>query len=415
MGSILDNSIRLGKGFNNKTVLNTKKLKTEYRILIAISIAHLINDLLQSVAPSIYPQLQKEYNLSMTQIGIVTLCAQLSASIFQPIVGAYTDKHPMPFSQVFGMALSTIGILALAYANNYYWILLAVVLIGIGASIFHPESSRVANLSSGGKLGFAQSIFQLGGYAGIAFTPLLMVWIILPNGQKSIIWLLLLTFTAKALLIYVGIWRKNLLNGKGRNTINRQNLMPEISRKRRNISIIILLILIISKYFYSSGITNYFQFYTIEKFGIGENQAQIYLFYFLAATAIGTLLGGLITDRLGKNFVIGISVYGAIPLVLALPYANLFATAILIIMIGVIISLPFSAILVYAQQLMPHKVGAVSGLFYGFAFGMSGLGATILGVIADAEGIEFIYKITSFLPILGLVILLLPKVKIKED
>lgn len=382
-----------------------KRLNNHYIILVIITIAHFINDLTQAIAPAIYPQLERMYNLSLSQIGLITLCAQLSASVLQPFVGNFTDKYPQPFSQFFSMCLSSLGIIILAYADSYLWVLVAVTCIGTAASIFHPESSRVANLSSGGRLNLSQSIFQLGGYAGLACAPLLAVFLIVPNGQRYILWVLLLTCAVKILLIHVGLWRQKML----KSTVTTLSNQVEAERKtdtlqvRRNI--IILLILIFSKYFFSAGITNYFQFYAIRTFGLAEGKSQLLLFYFLLATALATLLGGMLADRWSKIAVIRLSVLGSIPLALLLPYVDLWATVFILIACGFILSLSFSPILVYAQQLMPHKIGAISGLFYGFAMGMSGLGAACLGVLADLYGINYTYTIISLLPLLGFAVL----------
>lgn len=388
-------------------------IKSKYGILVIITIAHFINDLTQAIAPAIYPQLERMYNLSLSQIGIITLCAQLSASVFQPLVGSFTDKYPQPFSQFFSMCLSSCGLIILAYADSYLWVIVAVTCIGIGASIFHPESSRVANLSSGGRLNLAQSIFQLGGYGGLACAPLLVVFLILPNGQRYILWCLLLTFLAKTLLVYVGLWRKRMLASTVpvfRTKVNNEGETKNLNARK---SILILLILIFSKYFFSAGITNYFQFYAIRTFGIAEGESQLLLFYFLLATAVATLLGGILADLWGKLAVIRLSVLGSIPLALLLPHVDMWATVFLLILCGFLLSLSFSPILVYAQELMPHKIGAVSGLFYGFAMGMSGLGAAMLGMLADVHGIAYVYKVISLLPLLGLVVLFFsPKSKV---
>ena len=392
--------------------MNSTPTKTSYSILFAIAIAHLFNDLLQAVIPAIYPQLKQTFSLSMGQIGIITLCFQLSSSIFQPLVGNYTDKNPKPYSQVYGMFFTAVGIATLAYATSYYWVLVAVTLVGIGSSIFHPESSRVAFLASGGKRSLAQAIFQLGGNTGTALAPLLVAWIVIPNGKRHILWFVLFAILAKAILVYVGKWRsdelKNAING-----IKKPIVLPDLTQRQITTSVVILLVLIFSKYFYTAGITSYFQFYTIQKFGLSEVQAQVYLFYFLGAAAVGTLLGGIFGDKFGRKFVIWFSILGAAPFTLMLPYVDQHWTAILIVLIGLIISSAFPAILVFAQELLPKKIGMVSGLFYGFAFGMGGLASAILGHIADQTGIEYVYKICSFLPLIGLIAYFLPNLKKK--
>jgi len=386
--------------------------KTSYSILFAIAIAHLLNDLLQAVIPAIYPQLEQKFNLSMAQIGIITLCFQLSSSIFQPLVGNYTDKKPKPYSQVFGMFFTAIGIAMLAYAPSYNWVLVAVTLVGIGSSIFHPESSRVAFLASGGKRSLAQAIFQLGGNTGTALAPLLIAWIVIPNGKKHILWFVLFAVLAKIILVYVGQWRSKELK-KAANGVKKPVVLPDLSQRKITLSVIILLTLIFSKYFYTAGITSYFQFYTMKKFGLTEVQAQVYLFYFLGAAALGTLVGGVFGDRIGRKFVIWFSILGAAPFALLLPYVDQHWTAILIMLIGFIISSAFPSILVFAQELLPKKIGMVSGLFYGFAFGMGGLASAILGYIADHTSIEYVYKLCSFLPLMGLIAYFLPNLKKK--
>ncbi len=386
--------------------------KTSYSILFAIAIAHLLNDLLQAVIPAIYPQLEQKFNLSMAQIGIITLCFQLSSSIFQPLVGNYTDKKPKPYSQVFGMFFTAIGIAMLAYAPSYHWVLVAVTLVGVGSSIFHPESSRVAFLASGGKRSLAQAIFQLGGNTGTALAPLLIAWIVIPNGKKHILWFVLFAVLAKIILVYVGQWRSKELK-KAANGVKKPVVLPGLSQRKITLSVIILLTLIFSKYFYTAGITSYFQFYTMKKFGLTEVQAQVYLFYFLGAAALGTLVGGVFGDRIGRKFVIWFSILGAAPFALLLPYVDQHWTAILIMLIGFIISSAFPSILVFAQELLPKKIGMVSGLFYGFAFGMGGLASAILGYIADHTSIEYVYKLCSFLPLMGLIAYFLPNLKKK--
>lgn len=387
--------------------------KTTYPILIAIAVAHLLNDLLQAVIPAMYPQLEQRYNLSMGQVGIITLCFQLSASIFQPLVGSYTDKHPKPYSQIIGMFFTAVGIAVLSYAPSYGWILVAVTLVGIGSSIFHPEASRIAFFASGGKRSMAQSIFQIGGNTGTALAPLLIAWIVIPNGQQHILWFLTFAILAKIILFYIAIWRKAVLK-EIKNTPKKAVILPDLTPKQINSSVIILLVLIFSKYFYTAGITSYFQFYTIKKFGLTEVQAQVYLFYFLIAAAIGTLLGGFFGDKFGRKYVIWFSILGAAPFTLALPYVGLELTAIFVVIIGLVISSAFPAILVYAQELLPKKLGMVSGLFYGFAFGMGGLGSAVLGFMADKTSIEYVYQVCSFLPLIGLIAYFLPNLRKKS-
>lgn len=392
------------------TIKNTGAQKPVYAILIAISVAHLLNDLLQAVIPAIYPKLEAKYHLSFAQVGMITLCYQLAASIFQPVVGAYTDKNPKPYSQIFGMLFTMAGITLLAYAPNYELILVSVVLVGIGSSIFHPESSRVAYMASNGRRSFAQSIFQIGGNTGTALAPLLIAWIVLPNGQLYILWFLGFAILAQIVLGYIAKWYNDKLKVASRST-KKVIQVPDLSAFKVNSAITILLVLIFSKYFYVASITSYFQFYTMDKFGLNEVQAQVYLFYFLISVAVGTLLGGIFGDRFGRKYVIWFSVLGAAPFTLALPYVDLQLTGILIVIIGLIISSAFPSILVYAQELLPKKLGMVSGLFYGFAFGMGGVGSAVLGLWADATSIQYIYHVCSFLPLIGVIAYFLPNMK----
>lgn len=398
------------------TIKTSGVQKPVYAILIAISAAHLLNDLLQAVIPAIYPKLEAKYNLTFAQVGMITLCYQLAASIFQPVVGAYTDKNPKPYSQIFGMLFTMAGIALLAYAPNYEMILVSVILVGIGSSIFHPESSRVAFMASNGRRSFAQSVFQIGGNTGTALAPLLIAWIVLPNGQLYILWFVGFAILAQIVLGYIAKWYSNKLKIASRST-KKVIQVPDLSAFKINSAIVILLILIFSKYFYVASITSYFQFYTMDKFGLNEVQAQVYLFYFLISVAVGTLLGGIFGDRFGRKYVIWFSVLGAAPFTLALPYVDMHLTGILIVIIGLIISSAFPAILVYAQELLPKKLGMVSGLFYGFAFGMGGVGSAVLGLWADATSIQYIYHICSFLPLIGIIAYFLPnmqKVKYKD-
>ncbi|EGD33454.1 major facilitator superfamily permease [Capnocytophaga sp. oral taxon 338 str. F0234] len=401
--------------------------RTHYHILILIAVAHFLNDLLQGVLPSIYPALQSKFALSMAQVGLITFCYQLSASILQPLVGTYTDKHPMPYSQVIGMSFSALGIGLLSYANSYHLILLSVIFVGIGSSIFHPESSRISFLASGGKRSFAQAIFQLGGNAGSAIAPLFVILIILSrktvngslieeNHLENLIWFVLFPMLAITILFFVGRWRKKLL--KQSQALNKREIpLPDLTHAQIRNSMIILMFLVFSKNFYTAGISNYLQFYTIHKFGFTNAQAQIYLSYYLGAAAAGTLIGGFFGDRIGRKFIIWFSILGTAPFALWLPYANAHTTATLVILIGFIISSAFASILVYAQELLPKKIGMISGVFYGFAFGMGGLASAILGKLIDMTSIEFVYKLCSYLPLMGLITYFLPnlrKVKMKN-
>lgn len=384
--------------------------KTVYSILFSISFAHLLNDLLQAVIPAAYPILKDNYNLSFTQIGLITFSYQMAASILQPFVGFYTDKHPKPYSQIFGMLFTASGIILLSYAGSFPVILLSVILVGIGSSIFHPEASRVSYLASGGKRGLAQSIFQIGGNTGTAIAPLLIAWIVVPHGQRNIIWFVIVAILAIAVLSHIARWYQNHLNLTSKKKIVLENL-PHLSQTRVVISVIILLVLIFSKYFYIASISSYFTFYLMHKFGVSVQDAQFNLFLFLLSVAAGTLLGGPLGDKFGRKYVIWFSVLGAAPFTLLLPYAGLFWTGVLSMIIGVIMSSAFPAILVYAQELLPKKLGMVSGLFYGFAFGMGGLGSAVLGNLADHTSIEYVYSICAYLPLIGIIAYFLPNLK----
>ncbi|GEM64609.1 MFS transporter [Sphingobacterium faecium NBRC 15299] len=390
--------------------VSNNKIRPEFSILLAVSFAHLLNDLIQGVIPSVYPLLKEEHQLSFSQIGMITFVYQIAASIFQPVVGSFTDKKPIPYSQIIGMTFSISGMALFAYAPSYALILCAVFLVGIGSSIFHPESSRVAYMASGGKRSMAQSIFQIGGNAGTALAPIIVAYLVLPKGQSSIAWFCAIGLIGQVVSFYIGNWYSRRLKNRAKNALNAIKI-PDLSETRVLTTVIILMLLIISKYFYIASITNYFQFYTMEKFGITEIQAQVYLFYFLIAVAAGTLLGGLFGDRFGRKYVIWFSVLGVAPFSLLLPYVDYTMTGVLVVIIGLILSSAFPAIIVYAQELLPKKLGMVSGLFYGFAFGMGGLGSALLGWQADHTSIEFIYHICSYLPLIGVVAYFLPNLQ----
>ncbi len=384
--------------------------KTIYSILFSISFAHLLNDLIQAIIPSVYPILKQNYGLSFTQIGIITFSFQITASIFQPFVGYYTDKHPKPFSQVYGMIFSSIGILSLSYANTLPWIIVSVMLIGLGSAIFHPESARISNMASGGKRGLAQSIFQVGGNLGTALGPLLVAAIVVPNSQKHILWFLIASSIGLMIISKIAFWYRDNLKLK----LDKQRLFIEqhtLSDAKVKTAIGILLFVIFTKFFYSASLSTYYTFYVIEKFGLTIQQAQFHMFIYLFAYALGTILGGPLGDKFGRKYIIWFSVFGATPFALMLPFANLFYTDVLMIIIGIIISSAFPAIIVYAQELLPKKLGMVPGLFYGFAFGMGAFGSALLGVLADYTSITFVYQICSFLPIFGVVCYFLPNMK----
>ena len=386
--------------------------QTIYSILFAISFAHLLNDLIQAIIPSVYPILKQNYQLSFSQIGLITFAFQLSASLLQPFVGYYTDKHPKPFSQIYGMLFSMAGIVSLSFADNFYWILVSVVLIGIGSSIFHPESARISNMASGGKRGLAQSIFQVGGNFGTALGPLLVALIVVPNSQKYILWFVIAAVIALGIITKIAFWYRDhlvLRNNKIPTYIDVHNL----SKTKVKVAFVILLVVIFSKFFYTASLSTYYTFYMIDKFHLSIKQAQFHMFIYLIAYALGTIIGGPLGDRIGRKYVIWLSVFGAAPFALLLPYVNLFWTDVLMITIGVIMSSAFPAMIVYAQELVPKKLGMVSGLFYGFAFGMAAIGSALLGRLADATSIQYVYHVCSFLPLIGIICYFLPNLKKK--
>ena len=381
----------------------------EYRVLGAISASHMVNDMMQSLILAMYPILKGDFHLSFVQIGLITLTYQLTASVLQPLIGLFTDRRPQPYSLPFGMASTLCGLILLAFAPTYAVLLLAAAFVGLGSAIFHPESSRIARLASGGKHGLAQSVFQVGGNTGSAIGPLLAAAVIVPFGQRSVAWFALIALLAIVLLVKVSRWYAAHHVAAAR--AGGVRAVPVAPYPRRVVvsAIGVLLVLIFSKYFYIAGLSSFYTFYLIDKFGVSVQSAQVYLFVFLFASAIGTLAGGPIGDRIGRKPVIWASILGVAPFALLLPHANLFWTAALTIVIGLILSSAFSAILVYAQELMPGKIGTVSGLFFGFAFGMGGIGAAVLGWWADRTSIEFVYQAIAYLPLLGIVAVLLPE------
>ncbi|OXB23094.1 MFS transporter [Flavobacterium tructae] len=399
------------------TLTESKQLaqQTVFSILFTISFTHFINDMLQAVIPAVYPILKTKFSLSFTEVGLITLTYQLTASILQPFIGFYTDKKPRPYSLAIGMGFTLVGLAAVAIASSFINILLAVSLIGIGSSIFHPESSRVAHLASGGKRGLAQSIFQLGGNAGSAIGPLLAAIIVVPYGQFNIIWFCLAAIVGILILSGIAKWYQEHLNLKAKNkSAISEEKHHSLSKQKVIISLGILLILIFSKYFYMASMTSYYTFYLIDKFHLSVQESQIYLFAFLGAVAAGTLFGGALGDRFGRKYIIWISILGVAPFTLLLPYVSLFWTGILSVIIGLIISSAFSAILVYATELVPGKVGLIAGLFFGLAFGMGGLGSAVLGKLADTTSIEYVFKICAFLPLIGVLTTFLPNIEGKK-
>ena len=385
--------------------------RTTVSILAAISFCHLLNDMMQSLLPALYPMLKGSYELSFGQIGLLTFTYQITASLLQPVVGMFTDRSPKPYSLSMGMGFTLVGLLLLAFAGNYLLLLLAAALVGTGSSVFHPESSRVARMASGGRHGLAQSVFQVGGNVGSAVGPLLAAFIVLPRGQSSIAWFCCAALLGMFVLFNVGHWYK--AHGTARlkpRTIDGK-AAPPARRKEVTVAIAVLLALIFSKYFYLASLTSYYTFYLINRFHVSVQSAQLYLFIFLAAVALGTIVGGPLGDRFGRKYVIWASILGVLPFTLVLPHANLFWTAVLTVPIGMILASAFPAIVVYAQELMPGRTGTVAGLFFGFAFGMGGIGAAVLGKLADVVGINLVYQLCAFLPLIGLLAALLPDVE----
>lgn len=385
--------------------------KTALSVLLAISFCHLLNDMIQSLLPALYPLFKTGYSLSFGQIGFLTFTFQVTASILQPVIGAYADRSPRPYSLAIGMGFTLIGLVLLAFASSYVLLLLAAALIGTGSSVFHPESSRVARMASGGKHGMAQSIFQVGGNVGSAVGPLLAAVIVLPRGQMGVLWFSLAAMLGIFLLFNVGHWYK--LHGIARLSplaVRGSTAAASLERPTAEVrkAIGLLLALIFSKYFYMVSLSSYLTFYLIHRFGVSVHNAQLHLFLFLGAVALGTLVGGSLGDRFGRKYVIWASILGVVPFTLLLPHANLFWTGVLTIPIGMILASAFPAIVVYAQELMPGRTGTVAGLFFGFAFGMSGIGAAALGVLADRTSIEFVYSVCAYLPLIGLLAAFLP-------
>lgn len=385
---------------------------TVYALLFAISFSHLLNDTIQALLPSIYPLLKSTYNLSFAQIGMITFAFQCTASLLQPIVGFATDKKPMPFSLPVGMGLTGMGLVSLAMASSFPMILFSAALVGSGSAIFHPEASRIAHMAAGKRRGFAQSLFQVGGNAGTAIGPLLAAWIILRHGQHSLVFFSLVALTGVAVLYRIGKWQ-------AANTHRIQRKAPVtacgaiVTRQKKTVvrALVILVLLTFSKYVYLSSLTNYYMFYLIDKFHLPKETANMYLFLLLAAVAAGTIAGGPVGDRIGRKRVIWASILGVAPFSLWLPHAGLAMTAVLSVFIGMILASAFSAILVYAQELLPGKVGMVAGLFFGLAFGIAGIGSAVLGKVADHMGINYVFQICAYLPLLGLLTVFLPDVE----
>jgi MFS transporter, FSR family, fosmidomycin resistance protein len=378
-----------------------------YVVLGSISFSHFLNDTMQSLIPSVYPILKASYALDFAQIGLITLAFQFTASLLQPVVGHFTDKKAQPFSLALGMGFTFFGLLLLSVATRYPVILIAAALVGLGSAVFHPESARIARLASGGRFGFAQSVFQVGGSFGSSMGPVLAALIVVPFGQPSIAWFSSIAFLAIIILWRIGLWYRPQIAAKKFAVAAPHPDAPDSRRVR--IALIVLVALLFSKQLYVSSLSSYYMFYLIDKFGVSTQAAQIYLFVFLAANAIGAFFGGPLGDRFGRKYVIWFSILGALPFTLALPYAGLFTGAVLTVFIGLILSSTTSSIIVFAQELMPHRFGMISGVFFGVAFGIGGLGAAVLGKVADHTGIAFVYQICAFLPAIGLLVIFLPK------
>jgi FSR family fosmidomycin resistance protein-like MFS transporter len=390
--------------------------KAALKVLLTISFCHLLNDAIQSLLPAIYPLLKNSFHLDFGEVGLIALTSQVTASLLQPLVGLYTDWRPRPYSLAVGMGITLVGLLILSRAPSYGTVLLAAALVGIGASVFHPESSRVARMASGGQLGLAQSLFQVGGNAGTALGPLLAAFV-LPRGQSSIAWFSLVALLGMVLLADIGSWAKRSRSHKPKfraESMGPQKvppvaeLHPALPTRKVAFSLAVLIALMFSKFFYLASLNSYYMFYLISKFHLTLRSAQLHLFVFLGAVAVGTFIGGPVGDRIGRKYVIWCSILGVLPFTLVLPYANLFWTSILSVVIGLILASAFSAILVYAQELLPHRVGMISGLFFGFAFGLGGVGSALLGKLADYTSIDFVYRVCAFLPAIGILTAFLP-------
>ena len=399
-------------GLKREDEISARHVSPVLAVLVALSFAHLVNDTLQSLIPAIYPILKNTLRLDFRHIGLITLTNQLTASILQPFVGFYTDRRPQPFALAAGMTFTLAGLALLSFAPAFGWVLFAVALVGIGSSVFHPEASRVAHLSSGGQHGFAQSLFQVGGNAGSSLGPLLAALIVVSRGQPAVLWFSLLALVGIIVLVGVGRWYGKTLSLRQRTSpLTHHARSSPVSRGRRNWSLAILITLVFSKYFYLASMVSYYTFFLISRFGLSVKNSQLHLFVFLFAIAAGTFLGGPVGDRFGRKLVIWVSILGVAPFALALPYANLFWCAVLSAIIGLILSSAFSAILVYAQELVPGNVGLMAGLFFGLAFGMGGIGSAILGTLADHYGIRFVFHVCSYLPLIGLLTAFLPNLE----
>lgn len=387
---------------------------TVYSILVICGISHFLNDMIQSIIPSIYPIIKDKFGFSFAQIGIITLIFQMTSSILQPFTGLYADRHPRPYALSIGMCFTLTGLLLLAFAENYVLILLAVSIVGLGSSIFHPTASRVTQMASGGRKSLAQSIFQVGGNGGSALGPLLAAIIVLPFGQHSISWFAIAALLAALIMVRLGAWYKARLAYIAVHKQRNPTLNNDISKRAKYLALFILVMLVFSKYFYTSCITSYFTFFLIDKFGVSVQTSQFCLFVFLTAFAIGTVAGGMLGDKFGRKYVIWFSILGAAPFALAMPFANLAWTIIFTFLSGLIIASAFSSIVVYATDLMPDKIGMIAGIFFGLMFGLGGLGSAFFGWLADKTSIEFIFRVSSLLPLLGIIAGFLPNTQKKK-
>jgi MFS transporter, FSR family, fosmidomycin resistance protein len=385
-----------------------------FRVLTAVSFCHLLNDMVQSLLPSIYPILKSSFKLDFGQIGLITLTYQITASLLQPFIGNYTDRRPMPYSLPIGMTVTLVGLILVAVATNFPMLLIAASLIGVGSAVFHPESSRVARMASGGQHGMAQSFFQVGGNTGSAIGPLLAAYIVLPRGERGVGWFSIAALLGIVVLFWVSGWYKERLEHLQRRPVKHEEIAAPLPRNKVISAIAVLVALVFSKYFYLTSLTVYYTFYLMDRFHVSVRSSQIHLFVFLVAVAAGTLIGGPVGDRVGRKVVIWCSILGVLPFTLLLPYANLFWTGVLSVVIGFVIASAFSAILVYAQELVPGRVGMISGLFFGFAFGMGGIGAAVLGKLADATSVIYVYKVCAYLPAIGLLTGFLPNLERKD-
>jgi FSR family fosmidomycin resistance protein-like MFS transporter len=382
-----------------------------FQVLVAVSFCHLLNDMVQSLLPSIYPILKGSFHLSFGQIGLIALVNQVTASLLQPFVGLYTDRKSAPYFLPVGMTVTLFGVLLLAFAPTFSWLLFGAALVGVGSAVFHPESSRVARMASGGQHGFAQSFFQVGGNSGSAIGPLLAAFIVLPHGQHGMAWFSIFALAGVVMLIWVSNWAKDRRRSHPSTAHAGPSPHAHLSRAKIGVAMVVLMALVFSKYFYLASLTSYYTFYLINRFHVSVQSSQLHLFAFLAAATAGTFFGGPIGDRFGRKYVIWGSILGVLPFTLMLPYANLVWTGVLSVIIGFVIASAFSAILVYAQELVPGRIGLISGLFFGVAFGMGGIGSAVLGKLADISGIVFVYHLCAYLPAIGLLTWLLPDIE----